>query len=103
MENAAFYISILWGVLVIGLLALVVAGKISETTYYKIAYGALTGFFALATLFASVMLAIAIIDLLFLKKFGCPIWSVVVLLVFTLIPGALTRWLLLWRKRGWAP
>jgi hypothetical protein len=102
MENVTFYISIFWGVLIIGLLALVAAGKIREKTYHKIAYGTLTGFFVLSTIFASAILAVALIDLLFLKKFGYPIWSIAVMVVFTLITGALTRLSLIWLKRVWA-
>jgi hypothetical protein len=95
MNNAALYVSITSGVLVVGLLALVVAGKISTKTYYKIVCSALTGLLALTTLFASVMLAIAVIDLLFLKKFGYPIWSPIVLLAFVSIFGVMTRWSLI--------
>ena len=82
MNNAAFYISITSGVLTVGLLGLVVAAKISTKTYYKIVFSALTGILALATLFVSVILAIAVIDLLFLKKFGYPIWSLIMSLPF---------------------
>jgi hypothetical protein len=100
MENATFYISIFWGALVIGLLGLVVAGKISEKAYHKIDYRALAGFFVLQTLFASVMLAITVADCFFLKKFGYPIWSIAVMFVFTLAMGALTRFI--WTKGDWA-
>jgi hypothetical protein len=102
MEDARFYISILWGVLVIGL-ALVAAGKISEKTYYKIVCSALTGLFALATLMASTILAIAVVDLLFLKKFGYPIWSLIVLLAFVPIFGVMTRWSLILLKSVRSP
>lgn len=95
MNDATFYISILWGVLAIGLFALVVAGKISEKAYYKIVYIALTAFCALATVMASTILAIAVVDLLFLKKFGYPIWSLIVLLPFVPIFGVMTRWSLI--------
>jgi hypothetical protein len=98
MNNAAFYISITSGVLTVGLLGLVVAGKISTKTYYKIVFSALTGILALATLFVSVILAIAVIDLLFLKKFGYPIWSLIMSLPFVPIFGVMTRWSLILLK-----
>jgi hypothetical protein len=99
MNNIALYISVLSGILTVGLFALVITGRISRRSYNLAIYIVLTAVLALMTLVGLAILTMALIDVLFLKKFGYPIWSIVVMLFFTLIAGTMTRWSFLLLKR----
>jgi hypothetical protein len=100
MSNAAFYISILSWILVVGLLVLVAAGKIATKTYYLIVHYTLTVLLALSTLICFAFTVIFLVDIFFLKKFWYPIWSILLMLPFTAIFGAMTRWSLILLKRA---
>jgi hypothetical protein len=90
--NVVLYLAILaWG-LIIGLLVLVVTGKISNKTYYTIAYSGMTVVLAIATLVSLGFAALNFVDLVFLGRFGHSAWSIVVMLFFTVVAGAATRW-----------
>ena len=82
MNNAAFYVSILSWILAAGLLVLVAAGKIGTKTYYLIVHYTLTVFLALSTLFCFAFTAIFLVDIFILRKFGYPIWSILLMLPF---------------------
>ena len=99
MNNAAFYVSILSWILAVGLLVLVAAGKIGTKTYYLIIHYTLTVFLALSTLFCFAFTVIFLVDIFILRKFGYPIWSILLMLPFTAIFGAMTRWSLILLKR----
>jgi hypothetical protein len=92
MNDVALYISMSSGALIIGLFVLVATGKITAKTYYTIAYSAITVVLALATLFSFGFAALYFIDAVFRKRFGCPVWSILVMLCFTIVAGAATRW-----------
>lgn len=92
MDDVALYIAILSGVLIIGLLPLVATGQISNKTYYTIAYSGMTVVLALATLVSLGFAALYFLDVVFLSRSGHSAWSIVVMLFFTLVAGAATRW-----------
>jgi hypothetical protein len=92
MNNVVLYFAILaWG-LIIGLLVLVATGKISRRTYFTIAYSGMTVVLALATLVSLGFAALYFVDVVVLGKFGHSVWSIVVMLFFTLVAAAATRW-----------
>jgi hypothetical protein len=92
MNDVVLYFAILaWG-LIIGLLVLVATGKISTKTYYTIAYSGMTVVLALATLVSLGFAALYLVDVAFLGRFGHSAWSIVVMLLFTIVAGAATRW-----------
>jgi hypothetical protein len=92
MNNVVLYLAILSWVLIIGLLVLVATGKISAKTYYTIAYSGMTAILALFTLVSLGFAAVYFIDVVFLRKLGYPAWSIVMMLFFTIVAGAATRW-----------
>jgi hypothetical protein len=92
MNNVVLYLAILAWVLIIGLLALVATGKISNRTYYTIAYSGMTVVLALTTLVSLGFAGLYFFDVVFLGKFGHSAWSIVVMLFFTIVAGAATRW-----------
>jgi hypothetical protein len=92
MNDVVLYLAILSWVLIIGLLVLVATGKISTKTYYTIAYSGMTVILALFTLVSFGFAALYFVDAVFLRKFGYPVWSIVVMLFFTIVAGAATRW-----------
>ena len=77
---------------------LVAAGKIGTKTYY-LTYIYANGFLGAID---PVLLRIhrdIFVDIFILRKFGYPIWSILVMLAFTAIFGAMTRWSLILLKR----
>ena len=92
MNNVVLYLAILSWVLIIGLLMLVATGKISNRTYYVIAYSGMTVVLALTTLVSLGFAALYFFDVVVLGKFGHSAWSIVVMLFFTIVAAAATRW-----------
>jgi hypothetical protein len=92
MNDVALYIAILFGVVIVGLLTLVATGKISSKTYYTIAYSGMTVVLALATLVSLGFAALYFVDIVLLERPGHSAWSIVVMLFFTIVAGAATRW-----------
>jgi hypothetical protein len=92
MNDLVLYLAILsWG-LIIGLLVLVATGKISKKTYFTIAYSGITVVLALATAVSLGFAALYFVDVVFLSRAGHSAWSIVVMLFFTIVAGAATRW-----------
>ena len=92
MHNVVLYLAILSWALIIGLLLLVATGKISTKTYFTIAYSGMTVVLALATLVSLGFAALYFVDVVFGGRFGHSAWSIVVMLFFTIVAGAATRW-----------